>query len=945
MHLHRLALRSGAALLAALLIAASLGSATVGAQDRAAGRTAASPDRTTSAARVAALKHATRISGTHRSFQARPAVNARRLARHPSSGRSTGTLPLLTRTPATKPGSGKPRAVAAVAPPPANATTNGDPAVALAPFDGLSSATSPDTAGEPPDPWVAVGPDHIVQADNLVFRMTDRQGADPLDVSMFDFFGLSSGMGNSDPHVIYDSLHGRWIATEVSWDCDTSDPSVNFGHGYLDLAVSETTDPTGFWDVGGFIYNDQLPDYPGPGTSSDKIGLASNVFDMTAGPDCVDGATLAFDSGDVLFMDWTDLLNGGTFAVDEWFNPHWFTPRMAVEVPATNPTLQMVVAYDQGGGETNVAYLTYTGSVAGNTGGFDAGWDLTLGGFLSPFTEAPQPTQPGPDTIDSAIDLRPTDAVWQGNRLVFVSTFPCGTGPRDCVRVTELNTTGANGSVLPTVTQDFVVGQTGKDLFMGGVGLSGDGTLHIGWTRSSSSDNPSSFAAHQVLGDAANSISSPELLASGSGAYGGERWGDYVGIAQDPQVPNQAWNANEYSGGADWLTKVTPLQTAGATYVPMAPARVLNTRSNVGLSGMFSANKARTWPVAGVAGIPADAVAVTGNVTVTGQTASGFVAITVNPSNSPPTSSINFPKGQTRANNVTIPLSPSGSLSATYGAAAGNKTHVLFDVTGYFLADDSGATFTAISPVRVISTRLGTGLSRTVPQWNPEDARDRGGTSGVPITATAVTGNLTVVKPTRGGYVAITQDPVASPPTSTLNFPTGTTSRANGFFAPLSAGHAVSIVYNVGSGSATADMIMDITGYFVPGTAGLHFFPLNPSRALNTRPTAVLSGLTGKFTANVPRTLDVDGHWGVPVGAEAITANLTVTAQTGSGFVAVTPDPDATPSTSTLNFPVGDTMANGLVGPLNSSGNSSFTYVSGSGKKTDLILDLSGYFE
>ena len=38
-------------------------------------------------------------------------------------------------------------------------------------------------------------------------------------------------------------------------------------------------------------------------------------------------------------------------------------------------------------------------------------------------------------------------------------------------------------------------------------------------------------------------------------------------------------------------------------------------------------------------------------------------------------------------------------------------------------------------------------------------------------------------------------------------------------------------------------------------------------------------------------------------------------------------------------------MANGLVGPLNGSGNSSFTYVSGSGKKTDLILDLSGYFE
>ena len=48
--------------------------------------------------------------------------------------------------------------------------------------------------------------------------------------------------------MIYDSLHGRWLATEVSWDCDTSDPAVQFGHGYIDIAISETTDPTSFWD-------------------------------------------------------------------------------------------------------------------------------------------------------------------------------------------------------------------------------------------------------------------------------------------------------------------------------------------------------------------------------------------------------------------------------------------------------------------------------------------------------------------------------------------------------------------------------------------------------------------------------------------------------------------------------------------------------------------------
>jgi hypothetical protein len=61
--------------------------------------------------------------------------------------------------------------------------------------------------------------------------------------------------------------------------------------------------------------------------------------------------------------------------------------------------------------------------------------------------------------------------------------------------------------------------------------------------------------------------------------------------------------------------------------------------------------------------------------------------------------------------------------------------------------------------------------------------------------------------------------------------------------------------------------------------------------------------------------------------------------------VSATPDPDASPATSTINFPKGDTMANGIVAPLNGTGETSFVYKASPGKSTDLILDLSGYFE
>ena len=65
-----------------------------------------------------------------------------------------------------------------------------------------------------------------------------------------------------------------------------------------------------------------------------------------------------------------------------------------------------------------------------------------------------------------------------------------------------------------------------------------------------------------------------------------------------------------------------------------------------------------------------------------------------------------------------------------------------------------------------------------------------------------------------------------------------------------------------------------------------------------------------------------------------MTGNLTVVSPQGAGFVSVTPDPP-TPATSSLNFQPGDTMANGIVGPLNGSGDSSFDYKSLAGKKTD----------
>jgi len=132
------------------------------------------------------------------------------------------------------------------------------------------------------------------------------------------------------------------------------------------------------------------------------------------------------------------------------------------------------------------------------------------------------------------------------------------------------------------------------------------------------------------------------------------------------------------------VSAATVTVATGATFHALNPARLLDTRIGNGLSGRFNAGIARTFQVTGRGGVPANAIGVTGNVTVTGQTAAGFVFLGPVATNSPTSSTINFPLGDTRANGVTVALGGGGTLSATYVAGAGNTTQLIFDVTGYF---------------------------------------------------------------------------------------------------------------------------------------------------------------------------------------------------------------------------------------------------------------------
>ncbi len=123
----------------------------------------------------------------------------------------------------------------------------------------------------------------------------------------------------------------------------------------------------------------------------------------------------------------------------------------------------------------------------------------------------------------------------------------------------------------------------------------------------------------------------------------------------------------------------------GNGFFTVTPCRVLDTRLPNGPLGgpALSAGGARTFVITGQCGIPSSALSVSVNVTITGPTSGGFLTIYPAGSPVPPTSSINYAAGQTRANNAVSSLGPAGDITVACGPPSGT-VHFILDVTGFF---------------------------------------------------------------------------------------------------------------------------------------------------------------------------------------------------------------------------------------------------------------------
>ncbi|MEV6581624.1 PKD domain-containing protein [Streptomyces sp. NPDC051582] len=266
-----------------------------------------------------------------------------------------------------------------------------------------------------------------------------------------------------------------------------------------------------------------------------------------------------------------------------------------------------------------------------------------------------------------------------------------------------------------------------------------------------------------------------------------------VPVGADGKVSAQL-NSGKAAIIVDYVGHYQP--NAGQRFTPLAPARVLDTRT---AGGALGGGQTRTVKVAGVNGIPADATAVTLNLTGTGATENAHVIAYAEADTRPATSNLNLERGKDKSNQAIVPVGPNGTITLYTNTGS---THLVLDAVGYYAKDGKGL-FTPVVPQRLADTRstgkLAPGATTTV--------------SGIPVNAIGAALNVTATDSTGPGFLTVHGFGTARPDASSLNTRPGDTV-PNHVTTPVGDGGRVTVANSWG-GSTHA--ITDLFGYFTQG--------------------------------------------------------------------------------------------------------------------------------
>lgn len=288
-------------------------------------------------------------------------------------------------------------------------------------------------------------------------------------------------------------------------------------------------------------------------------------------------------------------------------------------------------------------------------------------------------------SLVSAATYSPAGALksWTaGNGVVTTITQDTSGIPRP----TQISTTGSIGSSFNSGI--FSYDGAGNIKQIGSDGLAYDGLGRL--TRSTVYVSGTPYTKNYAYDRWGNRS---EALNNGSnrlwaGAYDprgnltglGPDWFGYDALSRQTAF-NGGRERYVYDGAGERVARIAGT-TGGAKLFTIAPCRVMDTRNINGPYGgpALQANSSRNFKVVGTCGIPANALAIVGNLTAASPGGSGhFSLYPAGAYNT--TSTLNFNAGQTRANNFRAGLSGSGEVSIFAGTTT---THAILDVVGYY---------------------------------------------------------------------------------------------------------------------------------------------------------------------------------------------------------------------------------------------------------------------
>jgi RHS repeat-associated protein len=302
--------------------------------------------------------------------------------------------------------------------------------------------------------------------------------------------------------------------------------------------------------------------------------------------------------------------------------------------------------------------------------------------------------------------------------------------------------------------------------------------------------------------------------------------------------------------------------STGDTYHSSSPTRMVDTRNGTGTCdgspcSTPAANHTTLVTAAGQAGLPSTGLhAVVLSITVVNTTASG--QLTVAPGGSGGgAATISYTSGKTINETVIAPVDANGKISVV----ATTTVDWVIDVSGYFTVPTDtnlGLAYQPLTPTNLVTSSTGTGpCVGAACGALVASTRQRvqvAGQAGVPSSAGAVVGNLTLTNPAADGFARLNPtfaSGMGLGGDETINFNAGKT-RDTVVLVPLKSDGTIEIVSNQAAG-----WTLDITGYLTQptGTWNYHYDPTG-LRDAKTAPDGTVTDFTYDGEGGLPLLLE-----------------------------------------------------------------------------------------